>query len=85
MRRVGSRFGAPEPGMGSDSPDALVIAVRQGRMPGQARRRASPVPEGSNHQVDGISGATMTGNGLNIFINRDISYYDKYFSRIRGT
>ena len=42
-------------------------------------------PEGSNHQVDGISGATMTGNGLNIFINRDISYYDKYFSRIRGT
>lgn len=42
-------------------------------------------PEGSNHQVDGISGATMTGNGLNIFINRDISFYDKYFSRIRGT
>ncbi len=42
-------------------------------------------PDGSNHQVDGISGATMTGNGLNIFINRDLSYYDKYFSRIRGT
>jgi Na+-transporting NADH:ubiquinone oxidoreductase subunit C len=42
-------------------------------------------PEGSNHQVDGISGATMTGNGLNTFINRDISYYNKYFSRIRGT
>lgn len=42
-------------------------------------------PDGSNHQVDGISGATMTGNGLNTFINRDISYYNKYFSRIRGT
>lgn len=42
-------------------------------------------PEDSNHQVDGISGATMTGNGLNTFINRDISYYNKYFSRIRGT
>lgn len=42
-------------------------------------------PEGSNHQVDGMSGATMTGNGLNIFMNRDIAYYDKYFSRIRGS
>lgn len=42
-------------------------------------------PEDSNHSVDGITGATMTGNGLNNFLNRDISYYDKYFSRIRGT
>jgi len=42
-------------------------------------------PEGSDHQVDGMSGATMTGNGLNRFINRDIEYYEKYFSRIRGT
>jgi len=41
-------------------------------------------PEGSDHQVDGMSGATMTGNGLNTFINRDLSYYEKYFSRIRG-
>jgi Na+-transporting NADH:ubiquinone oxidoreductase subunit C len=42
-------------------------------------------PEGSNHQVDGMSGATMTGNGMNNFLNRDIAYYEKYFSRIRGT
>jgi len=42
-------------------------------------------PDDSNHQVDGISGATMTGNGLNKFMNRDIQYYEKYFSRIRGT
>lgn len=42
-------------------------------------------PDNSNHQVDGISGATMTGNGLNIFMNRDIAYYETYFSRIRGT
>lgn len=39
----------------------------------------------SPNQVDGISGATMTGNGLNRFMNRDIAYYDKYFSRLRGT
>ncbi|HMO49917.1 MAG TPA: NADH:ubiquinone reductase (Na(+)-transporting) subunit C [Kiritimatiellia bacterium] len=42
-------------------------------------------PEGSTHQVDGMSGATMTGNGINQFINRDIAFYEKYFSRIRGT
>ncbi len=42
-------------------------------------------PEDSSYQVDGMSGATMTGNGLNIFMNRDIAYYEKYFSRIRGT
>lgn len=40
-------------------------------------------PAGSDHQVDGISGATMTGKGINEFINRDIAYYEKYFSRIR--
>ena len=42
-------------------------------------------PAGSDHQVDGISGATMTGKGLNLFMNRDIAYYEKYFSRIRGS
>ncbi|HMP89187.1 MAG TPA: NADH:ubiquinone reductase (Na(+)-transporting) subunit C [Kiritimatiellia bacterium] len=40
-------------------------------------------PENSNHQVDGMSGATMTGNGMNTFLNRDIGYYERYFSRIR--
>jgi Na+-transporting NADH:ubiquinone oxidoreductase subunit C len=42
-------------------------------------------PDESDYQVDGMSGATMTGNGLNEFMNRDIAFYDKYFSRIRGT
>jgi Na+-transporting NADH:ubiquinone oxidoreductase subunit C len=42
-------------------------------------------PDDSSYQVDGMSGATMTGNGLNEFMNRDIAFYDKYFSRIRGT
>ncbi|MBU0678675.1 MAG: NADH:ubiquinone reductase (Na(+)-transporting) subunit C [Verrucomicrobia bacterium] len=41
-------------------------------------------PGGSDHAVDGISGATMTGNGINRFLNRDLQYYEKYFSRIRG-
>ncbi len=42
-------------------------------------------PDESPSQVDGMSGATMTGNGLNIFLNRDIQFYNAYFSRIRGS
>ncbi|MCB1069937.1 MAG: NADH:ubiquinone reductase (Na(+)-transporting) subunit C [Verrucomicrobia bacterium] len=42
-------------------------------------------PAGSDHQVDGISGATMTGNGLNQFMNRDLQYYNRYFSKVRGS
>lgn len=41
-------------------------------------------PDGNNHAVDGMSGATMTGNGINKFLNRDLKLYDKYFSKKRG-
>jgi len=41
-------------------------------------------PDGSDHAVDGISGATMTGNGIETFLNRDLAYYERYFSKIRG-
>jgi Na+-transporting NADH:ubiquinone oxidoreductase subunit C len=41
-------------------------------------------PGGNDHAVDGISGATITGNGVSIFLNEDLARYDKYFSRIRG-
>lgn len=40
-------------------------------------------PGGSDHAVDGISGATMTGNGINVFLNRDLERYEKYFRSIR--
>ncbi|MCZ6671743.1 MAG: NADH:ubiquinone reductase (Na(+)-transporting) subunit C [Verrucomicrobia bacterium] len=36
------------------------------------------------HAVSGISAATMTGNGINVFLNRDLALYEKYFSKIRG-
>jgi len=42
-------------------------------------------PDDSTHQVDGMSGATMTGNGLNQFMNRDLEFYNAYFKRIRGS
>jgi len=36
------------------------------------------------HAVDGITGATMTGNGIQIFLRNDLEAYDKYFSKVRG-
>lgn len=34
--------------------------------------------------VDGISGATMTGNGVMQFLNADFARYDAYFRTLRG-
>ncbi len=39
---------------------------------------------GANHKVDGISGATMTGNGVTRLLEKDLSAYNKYFSKVRS-
>jgi Na+-transporting NADH:ubiquinone oxidoreductase subunit C len=44
---------------------------------------ADRYPQGSNHAVDGISGATLTGKGMNLFLNQDLENYEKYFRGIR--
>ena len=36
------------------------------------------------HQVDGISGATMTSRGLNEFLLKDLKIYDAYFEKVRN-
>jgi Na+-transporting NADH:ubiquinone oxidoreductase subunit C len=36
------------------------------------------------HQVDGISGATMTTRGLNKFLLKDLKKYESYFNRVRN-
>jgi len=36
------------------------------------------------HKVDGISGATLTGNGLNEFIKATLEKYEPYFKMVRG-
>jgi len=44
------------------------------------------VDESSNesyHQVDGITGATMTSRGLNEFLLKDLQSYNPYFEQIR--
>jgi Na+-transporting NADH:ubiquinone oxidoreductase subunit C len=46
---------------------------------------ADRYPEGNDHAVDGMSGATLTGNGITQFINRDLDKYEKYFTLQRGS
>jgi Na+-transporting NADH:ubiquinone oxidoreductase subunit C len=36
------------------------------------------------HQVDGISGSTLTGNGMNQFIAQDLNIYKPFLDRIRA-
>lgn len=42
-------------------------------------------PQGNDHAVDGISGATLTGNGITKFIRRDLELYERYFKSQRGS
>jgi len=36
------------------------------------------------HYVDGISGATLTGNGINRFIEQDLKAYEPFLRRVRN-
>jgi|TARA_Y100000031_G_C8227109_1_gene388937 Na+-transporting NADH:ubiquinone oxidoreductase subunit C len=36
------------------------------------------------HKVDGISGATMTGKGLQNFLKDDLTKYEPFFKQVRG-
>jgi Na+-transporting NADH:ubiquinone oxidoreductase subunit C len=46
---------------------------------------ADRYPSGNDHAVDGISGATLTGNGIMRFVNGDLDLYEKYFSLLRSS
>ncbi len=37
----------------------------------------------SEHQIDGMSGATITGNGVNDMLKNYIGYYEPYFKRLK--
>lgn len=45
---------------------------------------ADKYPDGNNHAVDGISGATITGNGVMKFMNAALDKYEGYFKQQRG-
>jgi Na+-transporting NADH:ubiquinone oxidoreductase subunit C len=42
-----------------------------------------PASTNAEHEVDGISGATMTGKGINIFLMNDLKIYENYFKAMR--
>lgn len=45
---------------------------------------ADKYPQGNDHAVDGISGATLTGNGVTRFMNAALDKYETYFKLQRG-
>ena len=49
----------------------------------QTFRVLKPGAKGDNHSVDGITAATMTCNGMTVFLNSDFSVYNKYFLTLR--
>lgn len=48
-------------------------------------KTADKYPQGNDHAVDGISGATLTGNGITRFLNAALDKYEGYFKLQRGT
>lgn len=45
----------------------------------------SKYPNGNDHAVDGMSGATMTGNGVQAFINDGVERYNVYLKQLRNS
>lgn len=48
-------------------------------------KAADKYPQGNDHAVDGISGATITGNGVMKFMNAALDKYESYFKLQRGS
>lgn len=62
------------------SPDGelLSVTIVKGKV-------AELIPEGEQyHYVDGISGSTLTGKGLNNFLKEDLKSYEPFFNLIRS-
>ena len=61
------------------SPDGNLVSITvvKGKVAG------SIPDEEAYHYVDGISGSTLTGNGLNKFLKEDLTKYEPFFNSIR--
>lgn len=46
--------------------------------------KVRPDAKNPEHLVDGMSGATLTGNGINIFLKATLERYEPYFKTVRG-
>lgn len=62
----------------NDAGDIVSVTV----VKGHATDRHSD-PEELTHYVDGISGATMTANGVTALIRKGLERYEPYFERLR--
>ncbi|MCF7824799.1 MAG: NADH:ubiquinone reductase (Na(+)-transporting) subunit C [Candidatus Marinimicrobia bacterium] len=60
----------------NDTGEIVSVTIVKGKM-----RENEKDPQ---HKVDGISGATLTGNGLNAFIKTTLGKYEPYFKTVRG-
>lgn len=60
-----------------DAGQPLPIVVAKGRAPAEASADKGRVV------VDGISGATLTGNGVMAFLNAEMKRYEAYFKTVR--
>jgi Na+-transporting NADH:ubiquinone oxidoreductase subunit C len=60
-----------------DEGDLVSVKVAKGRVDDVVK------PEERKHYVDGISGATLTGKGINQFLEADLSKYEPYFKTLR--
>ena len=61
------------------SPDGKLVGITV--VKGRVEEKISA--DESYHYVDGISGSTLTGKGLNNFLKKDLETYEPYFERIR--
>ena len=43
--------------------------------------RKGGAEEGNPHQVDGISGATVTADGVTVMLKKGIKYYEPYLKK----
>ena len=41
------------------------------------------IPEDKRHKVDGLSGSTITSNGITKFVKNDLSAFEKYLASVR--
>ena len=58
----------------------VAIAVLKGMVDAKYPRADDPARA---HAVDGISGATLTGNGVNALLKKDLGHYEPYFRQVR--
>ena len=61
------------------SPDGKPVSIEI------LKGKVTPGNANAYHQVDGVSGATMTTKGVNQFIASDLANYRAFFDKIRNT